>query len=155
MTPPTAPWTSSSSLSSAAGGAICVCVRGVGQFLRPFLSSVSLCFFTQRLGCRRLCVRASVSCCQYRAALVSTLPYTQFKPCFFFITGCKQRDDDDDDDFCFVFWGKMWNLILESFTENKIFYILKKLVLQSRVCVCWNNLYLCMADRVACFKPWN
>lgn len=73
-------------------------------------------------------VCASVSCCQYRAALVRTLPYTQFKPFFFFITGCKQRDDDDDDDdFCFVFWGIMWNLILESFTENKIFYILKKL----------------------------
>lgn len=63
----------------------------------------------------------SSGCCRtYNSSLVS-----------FFIMGCKQRDDDDDDDdFCFVFWGIMWNLILESFTENKIFYILKKRLLQ-------------------------
>lgn len=69
-------------------------------------------FFSQRLGCRR---RRGLPPAVYIRGF--DVYRHNMKPCFCLINGCKQSD------VFLLFLGKYGESDLESFTENKIFYI--------------------------------
>lgn len=99
------------------------CVLSVGAgFSAAFIFSVFV-FFHPAFGLQ--------ACCRLHPRFYQTTERLLF---LFFIMGCKQCDDDDDDDVFFVL-GKNVESDLESFTENKIFYILKKPVAFISVCL--------------------